>query len=82
MKLRYPAAALIGISFLSVLGWLWSLLVLFSLAVDVEAESLTENEWWWQCFNTVMGWTFVISLALLLGILIYRWFIRPSTNRD
>ena len=83
LKLRYPAAMLCVISFVSFLGWLWSNWMLTNIGIDLkymESETAIHlaRQAEWTMIKSRMGWGLVFAMCLLLPLLVFRWFIKPS----
>ena len=83
LKLRYPAAVLSMVSFVSFLGWLWSNWMLANISIDLkymESETAIHvaRQAEWSVIKSRIGWIWLISTSLLMAILIFRWFIKPS----
>ena len=75
MKLRYPAAVLVVIATIS--GICYSGLSFLTSERDLEFwEDHPVLTTWRIC----LGWAWFLSALPLTGILVYRWFVKPSQN--
>ena len=77
MKLRYPAAFLVVVSTLSGLTYLFLWFQYADLDLGWEFDEHTRRM---HHLQLRAGWTWFVSATLLTLLLLYRWFIKPSTN--
>lgn len=83
IKIRYPAVALLLISFTSFLTWAFSKWALVNFGIDlkyVESELAVHEarQAEWIKISSGAGWTLIISVIVLSALLAYRWFFVPS----
>ncbi|MCB0815047.1 MAG: hypothetical protein KDB87_18025 [Flavobacteriales bacterium] len=83
VKLRYPAAILLIISFCSFAVWAYSHMALVSIGLDLkylesEVEVHLARKAEWTRIASQAGWTLITSTIVLSLLLTYRWFFVPS----
>ena len=83
MKIRYPAAALLLISFAAFLAWAFSNWALVNIGIDLkymgsETDMHLARQAEWIKIRSGAGWTLIISMIILSILLAYRWFFVPS----
>lgn len=83
LKIRYPAAVLLLISFVAFLTWAFSNWALVNVGLDLkymgsEADIHLARQAEWIEIRSRAGWTFVMSAMAFSTLLAYRWFFVPS----
>lgn len=65
------------------MAWAYSSLVLLNTGLDLkylesEASELLARQAFWTTIRSRISWIIMIALAMLTGLLTYRWFFAPS----